>query len=1149
VFTRFLLLPFLFAASALAAGPVDFSRDVQPIISEKCYQCHGPDEDSRKAKMRLDVREDAMKERDGFRAIVPGKPEESELIVRIASKDPDEVMPPPKEHHALTAQEVDTLRRWIAEGAGYAKHWAFIPPKAELVSGSEGAGANPIDGFIQGRLVKEGLKLSPEADAHTLCRRLYLDLTGLPPTPAEVDAFVQSASGNRHEAVERLVAKLLASPAYGEKWARMWLDLARYADSTGYGSDKFRMNVWPYRDWVIDAFNRNMPYDQFTIEQLAGDLLPNPTREQLVATAFHRNTMTQNEGGTDDEEYRVAAVKDRVAVTGQVWMGLTFGCAQCHTHKFDPISHREYYAMYAVFNQSEDADREDEEPKMPLPTKEEQAKMDGLNADIAKLETSLKETSEALESELHEWEAKMHDPVPWKVLAPAAVDLNGQTKMIVKPDGTIHPSETEPKTYTVRVRGPLKGVTGFRLEALLDDAKKGPGRLEHGNFALSDLRVKSAPIEVHGIGVRYIRVEHQSEKILHLAEIQAFAGGENVAQKGAAKLSSTGFGGVAPRLIDGNTNGDYEKNSVAHTDDGDKAPFAEIDLGSEKMLHEVVLWNRTDANTDERIKGAKLILLDEERKAVYERTLSKFKADAKFALTGEKNIELRNASADFEQKEHGAAGAIDASIDTDWGIAPATGKPHALAVETGSPVDVPEDRELVFTLTQKTPGHTLGRFRLSATTKAPPVRELPPSIMATIALEPSERSQQQREELIAYFRPLSKVDAETRKTIEARRTELAAIKPVKLPVMRERAADKRRVSHILNKGNFMAPGEVVEPGVPAEFKAALAVEGGRQVDRLTVARWLLSPENPMTARVTVNRFWAQFFGTGIVETEEDFGTQGALPSHPELLDWLAVAFRTPKAEGGLGWDVQALLKLIVTSQTYRQSSVITAEHLQKDPRNRLLAHYPRRRLEAEAIRDQAMALSGLLSRKIGGPSVYPPQPGGLWSVAFNGGQNTYPVSKGDDRYRRGLYTFWRRIAPNPTMSTFDAPSRETCTLRRLPTNTPLQAFVTLNDPVFVEAAQALARRIVREGGDTAEARIRWALNLSLARPATDEQVAALRKLHDSELLAYQQDPDAAKKLATDPLGPLPEGLDASEVAAWTAVANVLLNLDGVLTKS
>jgi len=800
------------AAAALASGassppPVDFNAQVRPLLSANCFACHGPDESSRQAGLRLELREHAVQPREGRTPIQPGNPPASELIRRITSTNPAFVMPPPKHGHALKPDEVEILRRWIAAGAEYAQHWGFVRPKRPALPPVTDADwpLNPVDNFILAKLAAAGLKPAPPAEPRTLARRLSLDLTGLPSTPAEMEAFAVAVARDPQAAISAYVERLLASPHFGEHWARPWLDLARYADSAGYGSDPLRPNIWPYRDWLIAALNRNQPFDQFTLEQLAGDLLPDATEQQRVATAFHRNTMTNTEGGTDDEEWRVAAVKDRVNVTLQGWMGLTASCASCHTHKFDPISHREYYQLYALFNQTEDDDQPDERPTMPLFTAAQKARRVELKAEIARLETVVKQPDAARQREL----------------------------------------ET--------IQGP--------------------------------------PVEL-------------------------------------------------------------------------------------------------------------------------------------FQLDGQ-------------------------------------------------------------------------------------------------------------------------------------RRELTALNGTPLPVMRELPPAKQRKSHLLNKGNYLDPGEEVSPSVLAAFHP---LPDGTPTNRLGLARWLVSPENPLTARVVVNRLWAQLFGAGLVETEEDFGTQGTLPSHPELLDWLACELVGP-TEGGLGnthyasritpptpWDLQRLIKLLVTSRTYQQSSRTTPELLAQDPRDRLLARYPRRRLEAEAVRDQALALSGLLSPKIGGPSVYPPQPAGLWQAAFNG-ERTYPTSTGEDRYRRGLYTVWRRTVPYPSMATFDAPSRETCTFRRLPSNTPLQAYVTLNDPVFVECAQALGRRLIKEGGATPAARAEFGLRLCLLRPPELEQVAALVKLYESEFAAFRAQEKAAHKLATDPLGPLPEGLPAAEAAAWTVVANVLLNLDGLLTRN
>lgn len=1152
---------------------VDFNRDIRPFFSAKCYHCHGPDEHAREAKLRLDLREEAIRERDGVIAIKPGSPDASDVIARITTTDEDDVMPPKKDGHPLTPREIALMKKWIAEGASYADHWAFVPPvrhqpPAAAQSAAQGT-ASPIDAFVAAELRKNGLALSPRADPHTLIRRLSLDITGLPPAPEEVRAFTQAAHESQvmHSSYERLVDRLLASKAYGERMAHLWLDIARYADSAGYGSDPLRLNIWPYRDWVIGAFNRNMPYDQFTLEQLAGDFLPNATEDQLVATAFHRNTMTNTEGGTDDEEFRVAAVKDRVAVTVQAWMGLTMNCAQCHTHKFDPISQKEYYQFYAIFNQTEDSDKPDDYPTMPLPTAEQRARMKQLETEIAALEEKLKRPDEkALAAELAAWEPQVMRPVAWTVLRPAEMDGRSQSTLEAQPDGSIFVQgiQAGTDTYTIKTTPELDGITAFKIEALPDERlpNKGPGRSSGGNFVLSELSVSAAELPAGRTTGRFVRVEQPGKRTLvHLAEVQVFSGGANVAPKGAAKQSGQYDAAEAKRAIDGKTEGDYYKNSVSHTAVTDDA-FWEVDLGSDLPLEKIVLWNRTDGGTAARLKGAKLSVLDAKRQPVFDTTIADAqKSSAEFPLNNSLTWRLSSASADHSQSGFDVAAAIDGDAKTGWAVGGAIGEPHAAVFEVTKPVKIGKPHELALTLTQSHgEQHNLGRFRISATTAPHPVRQLPPAIRGILAKEKSQRSSDESARLLAYFTRVSKLYADTQKQIETKKAALAAIKPMSVPIVRELPREKQRVTKHLNKGNFLDPGETVQPGLLTAFHAFGERQAGQasrlpelqttgkmpaphaSPTRVTAAKYLTSRDNPLTARVMVNRIWAMVFGTGLVETEEDFGTQGALPSHPELLDWLAVHFMDD-----LKWDIKALIKTIVMSTTYQQSSRSTPDRLAKDPGCRLLSRYPRRRLDAETVRDQALALSGLLSSKIGGPSVYPPQPDGLWRAAFNG-QRSWETSKGEDRYRRALYTFWRRTVPYPSMATFDAPSRENPTFRRSPTNTPLHAFVTLNDPAFVEMSQALARRIMREGGATPESRVKYAVELVLARPATSEQRASLAQLFQAELRNFQSKPEEATKLATQPLGPLPAGTNAPEAAAWTAVANVLLNLDGVLMK-
>ncbi|MSU56761.1 MAG: DUF1553 domain-containing protein [Pedosphaera sp.] len=1135
-----------FVAVAAPAGKIDFNSQVRPVLSAKCFPCHGPDDKSRKAKLRLDLRSEATREREGIIPIRPGDLKNSEMIRRItAGADSDDLMPPTKAGHPLNAREIELLKKWVLQGAPYSTHWSFTkpvrptPPKVSQRSWPK----NAIDAFILAKLDANKLKPAPPADRHALIRRASLDLIGLPPTPAEVGAFVNDKSP---DAFERVVDRLLSSPAYGEKWARMWMDIARYADSTGYGQDSMRQsNPWPYRDWVIAAFNRNLPLHQFTIEQLAGDLLDNPTEEQLVATAFHRNTMTNLEGGTDDEEWRVAAVKDRANVTAQAWMGLTMGCAQCHTHKFDPISQTEYYQFYAFFNQTEDNDQPDERPTMPLLNAEQRKQTADLKAQIAALEKTISTNNPELEREFAKWEQAAQGPELWRVADLKEFKSLRGTGFRKLDDGSLLADTNSPdkEIYTLKFDSSMTNATALRLEVLPDDSlpAHGPGRDVSGNFVLTELQLTVKSSAAVAQRSRFVRIELPGDKrILSLAEVQVYSGGENVATNGKASQSSVDYDGPAERAIDGKTDGEFEKaKSTTHTRE-EANPWWEVDLGAEQTLDSVVVWNRTDggAGVSARLANFRLVALDAARQPVW---------TTQVATAPKKNVKLNaqertavfhRATATFEQKDLEAAHLTSGEADPKrgWAVGGAQGKAHAAVIEFSEPLPA---GEVTVKLTQNFgKQHSLGRFRLALTDAMVPRIAVPENLQPSLALAADQRSPAQRQELLQWFQQFAAATAEIRRQIEPLQKELDVIKPLQLPVMRDFAADKRRVTRLMNKGNYLEPVDEVTAAVPASFNAWPA---DAPTNRLGLAKWLMSPENPLTARVMANRFWAQLFGVGLVETEEDFGTQGSLPTHPELLDWLAIELR----EGG--WDVKKFLKTIVMSSTYQQSSRVTPELLAKDPRNRLLSRSPRRRLEAEVIRDQALALGGLLSPKIGGPSVYPPQPDGLWRVAFDG-MRAYPTSTGEDRYRRGLYTVWRRTVPYPSMTTFDAPSRESCTFRRLPTNTPLQAYVTLNDPVYLEAAQALGRRLVREGGATVEERIRFGVNLVLSRPATKDQITALTKLFESELAHYRSAEKDALKLATEPLGALPKDLSSAEAAAWTVIANVLLNLDGVLTE-
>lgn len=1155
------------AEIALAAAPpeppspaVDFVRDVRPIFTAHCYQCH--DAAKHKGGLRLDVRGEAMLGGDNGADIVAHDADHSRLLHLVRGDDPDAVMP--AKGPRLSRAEIETLTAWIKQGATWPDsaatsgevaptHWSFIKPRPlDVPRGLKRQQwvRNPIDAFVLAKLEQDGLESSPEADRHALIRRASLDLIGLPPTPQEVDAFV---ADSRPDAYEQLIDRLLANPHFGERWARMWLDVARYADSAGYGSDPLRKTIFRYRDWVIDAFNRNLPYDQFTIDQIAGDLLPHPTTEKLIATAFNRNTMTNTEGGTDAEEFRVAAVKDRVDTTVQAWMGLTVGCATCHSHKYDPITNREYYQLFAIFNQTEDNNSGDESPTLPTPTLEQQQKVADVNAQIAQAEREITDPSLIAAGEMA-WERTLAAtrPTNWVELHPSRTAASSGATLTVLPDGSILASGTrgEKDIYTVVAPTDLNGITAFRLEALPDASLPfgGPGRSNDGNFILSDLRVTSSAPANSTIRGRYVRVENAGPKrYLHLAEVQVFRGAENIALIGTASESSVDYGGEARRAIDGNTDGEYfRSNSVTHTKEEDN-PWWEVDLGAANSIDRIVVWNRTDGATFARLTDGRVTVLDESHKPVWQiRLASPPNPSLEVGPSAAQSIPLANATDDFHQIDAGptptewsAAKAIDSDPNlTGWAVKPQVARAHAAIFETTIDAGAPGTL-LTFTLTQNFPTGSLGKFRIWATTDHRPVRLLPAAVSDALAIVPVNRTEAQKKVLLTYYASFAPELAALRQSIAGLRKELESLKPPMTAIMRELPPSRRRENHVLIKGNFLSKGAIVKPAVLSAFNP---MPSGAPSDRLGLALWIVDKDNPLTARVAVNRFWGQIFGSGIVETQEDFGTQGTPPVDQPLLDWMAVDFMSH------GWDIKALLRTILTSATYLQSSRVSPELLEKDPRDRLLTRGPRLRLEAELVRDQALALGGLLSGKMFGPSVYPPQPDGMWQAAFNG-ERTYPTSSGEDAHRRGIYTFWRRTTPYPSMAAFDAPSREVCTLRRIQTSTPLQAFVMLNDPVYVECAQGLARRMMREGGDTPESRAAYGVKLCLCRPATQTQIADLVDLYRGELTRYQADRTAAMKSATEPIGPLPPGIDATDAAAWTVVANVILNLDGVLSKN
>lgn len=996
------------------AGPdIDFARDIRPIFAEHCLRCHGPKR--QEGGLRLDVARAALRGGDSGAAIKPKDAAGSYLIERVTAEDELERMPP--EGRALSAKEIDRLQRWIDAGAAWPEsasgqaavqsdHWSFQPVQRPAVPDVENADAvrNSIDAFVVSRLEREGFRPAPEADRSTLIRRLYLDMLGLPPTPEEADAFVADP---RPDAYERLVDRVLASPHYGERWARRWLDLARYSDTNGYEKDRAR-SIWPYRDWVINALNADMPFDQFTIEQLAGDMLPNATLEQRIATGFHRNTMVNEEGGIDVAEFRYYATVDRANTTGTVWLGLTIRCAQCHTHKYDPITQREYYRFLAFFNNAD-------EPEIAVPqpeiTQQRQEKLDR----IAQIEADMLRKFPAIEKDYRAWATKASAAAHrWRVVRPTRVISQRNATMTVLDDGSVLASGDIPNrdVYVAEFEWGAEPITAVRLEVLPHASlpNDGPGRSvfnsgagAKGDFLLSEVTLAAASL-----------------------------------------------------------------------DGGEPRPVSLV-----KPTHSHALNKRSAEST------------------------------------------------------------LDGESDTGWSIGDRTGEAHHAVYPLAEPIDSPAGSRLVLTLDQHYIHQmTIGRFRVSVTGDALPIVSsgLPAEIEAVLAQPTEEREIAEREQLKQYY------TWSVAPALEAQRKEIARLRK-SLPeypttmVMQERRPEHRRTTRIHQRGEFLKPTEEVSPAVPAVLHA-FPDELPR--NRLSLARWLVDERNPLAARVVMNRTWATIFGRGIVRTTEDFGTQGERPTYPGLLDWLAAEFMD------CGWSMKHMHRVIVTSATYRRSSHVTPEMLQRDPTNALLTRGPRFRMEAEIIRDVALRASGLLTEELGGPSVFPPQPDGVTALSY--GALKWKTSTGADRYRRGLYTFSKRTAPYAAFVLFDAPSGETCTVRRERSNTPLQALTMLNDEVFLEAAQELARRVVAEDHQSPQARAARIFRLCLTRPPHPEEAADLVAFYQRQRARFEAgelDPRQAAGLGD---GDHVSAEEAARLAAWTTVARAILNFDETITK-
>ena len=1032
-----------------AAETVSFNRDIRPILAENCFACHGPDESRRKTRFHFDTREGAFAKPG---VIVPGSAATSLVTQRITAPDPDKRMPPRDSGYTLTTRQIDLLRRWIDEGAKWDSHWSFVRPvRPELpaVDDTEWV-RNPIDRFILARLEREGLKPSRPADKATLLRRLTYDLTGLPPTPGEVDAFLKDRAP---DAYEKRVEALLRSPRHGERMAMPWLDTARYGDTHGYHIDSHR-DMWPWRDWVIGAFNKNLPFDQFITEQLAGDLLPNPTREQQVATGFNRNHMINFEGGAIAEEYQVEYVIDRVEATSTTFLGLTMGCARCHSHKFDPLSHKEFYQFFAFFNSVPEVGLDgrtgNAKPILKLTTPEQQARLDEIEAAIKRTELALADTVvEPLQSE---WEQTLAGSV-----RPIAVDAL---------------------------------AAHYELDGNLSDIS---GRYRHGRTVTGDPTFETG----------------------RAGRAASFDGDTQISFSGVGDFDRGDAFTVATWLR--GRGGNHPMSLFHKLDDPERRRGYESRL-DDPVLSGIQKWSVRLTITMASSRTSAIEVRTRERLQLgdWHHVTVTYDGSGKAAgITVFKN----GTRLDTEIVRDTLAGTI--KVDAPLRIGDKTlgdafrGQIDDLRVYNRvlTPAEIEQ-------LSNHYPAHAI--------------------VSGVSGKRSKDEALRAREYFLTHAAP-ENLRALHRELTTLRKEKEAIEKHVPTAmVMAE--MEKPRETFVLARGDYRNQTDKVRPGVPAVLPP---LPKDAPLNRLTLAKWLVDPNHPLTARVAVNRFWQMYFGHGITKTQEDFGVRGDPPVHPELLDWLATEFIRS------GWDVRAMQRLIVTSATYRQSSKVTPELFEKDPENRLLARGPRLRLPAEMIRDTALAASGLLNAAIGGPSVFPYQPAGLWEeMAFGSGfsAQTYRQSRGKDLYRRGLYTFWKRTVPPASFATFDAPDREKCTARRTLTNTPLQALALLNDPTYVEAARALAQRTLIEGGDDVNDRLAYAFRLATARKPTRKERGVLRSLLAERLASFQQNRHSALELLRVGESARDKRLDPSELAAWTTVASVILNLDETITK-
>jgi mono/diheme cytochrome c family protein len=1048
----------LIIASATSYAQVQFNRDIRPILSDNCFHCHGPDKDDRKADLRLDTAAGIVQDLGGYQAVVPGNAEKSELYKRIIHSDPEEKMPPKESHKHLTPSQIELLAQWIKEGAHWEEHWSFEPiKKPELASiGQSDWVSNPIDTFIMKRLDEQGLSPSKSADKYQLIRRVTFDLTGLPPTPEAVDAFIADSST---DAYEKLVDRLLTTSAYGEHQANLWLDVARYADTHGFHLDNYR-SIWPYRDWVINAFNHNMPFDQFTIEQLAGDLLPGSNLQQKVATGFNRSNPTTSEGGAIDDEYFAIYAKDRAETTSAVWMGLTVGCATCHDHKYDPITQKEFFQFTAFFRNTTqpamDGNSFNSHPFVKVPTAQEITQKSALESQINASNATIKALRKSTTNEFKQWRASgakipSHVPVTEKVIEFQAA-LNDGAGKVVK-------GRSKTKEQTSKVSGKSRWVSGKQGKALALAQDTHIVLGDHAQFNLKDSFSGSlwlrAPKKNRKIRALISRFDPEDEDI-----------GWELSLKESGRLWFQIKGGKHPKYyvaLEDAVKADTWQH-IAFSYDGGAAEqsFNLYIDGTKKTLSKI---ESTDLTQLYNIPSAKSPLTIGNRKKIKNKTATK----PSIAL---QDIRLFN------------------EVLSDYDI------------------------QMLYRV---------------------------PELKKIRQLSMSELNRKQADLLYQYY--LEQVNPAGVKTLATLRDLNAQLSLLEsrtvVTLVMEEKKDAKPEAHILNRGLYDQPGERVMANVP---KILPPLPEGPSQNRLTLARWLVDGKHPLTARVTVNRFWQSLFGNGLVKTAGDFGSQGEPPSHPQLLDWLASEFMEN------GWDIKEFFKLMVMSSTYQQSSAVTPELLKVDAENRLLARAPRIRLSAEAIRDQALSVSGLLVDKVGGPPVKPYQPIGVWKAVAYVGSNTmnFRQDHGEDLYRKSLYTFRKRTAAPPSMSIFDAPDRESCNVKRDLTNTPLQALLLMNDPQFLEAARNMAEHIMKSEEQDKFAQL---LKSTLGREPDKNMIAVLQKTYGKVLGVYQKTPEQAQKLVSTGESEVDKTLDSVELAAWTVVVNQVFNLDEFITKN